>query len=173
MPQSSMDDRLTAILDSIDLDETIGLARSLVQIPSISGQEGLPISEFMADWLRDARIDSGLQHVGDDRANVYGRVQGSGSGPRLLLNGHLDTKPGDGMTIDPFGGDIRDGRLYGRGSCDMKGPVAAEMIALKAIAHSGIDLHGTLVFGSEVGEDGGIWRIDELLDGPAACDIGI
>src|SRR5206468_1427936 len=83
-----------------------------------------------------------LQHVGDDRANVYGRVQGTGPGPRLLLNGHLDTKPGDGMTIDPFGGDIREGRLYGRGSCDMKGPVAAEMIALKAIARSGIDLHG-------------------------------
>jgi acetylornithine deacetylase/succinyl-diaminopimelate desuccinylase-like protein len=47
------------------------------------------------------------------------------------------------------------------------------MIALKAIARSGIDLRGTLIFGSEVGEDGGIWRIDELLDGPGACDIGI
>jgi succinyl-diaminopimelate desuccinylase len=168
-----MDDRLSAILDSIDRDETIGLARSLVQIPSISGQEGLQISEFMADWLRDAKIDAGLQAVGENRANVYGRVDGSRPGLRLLLNGHLDTKPVEGMTIDPFAGEIRDGRLYGRGSCDMKGPVAAEMIAVKAIAESGVDLAGTLIFGSEVGEDGGGWRIGELLDGPGACDVGI
>jgi acetylornithine deacetylase/succinyl-diaminopimelate desuccinylase-like protein len=114
-----------------------------------------------------------LQHVGEGRANVYGRIEGARPGPRLLLNGHLDTKPGDSMTIDPYGGEIVGDRLYGRGSCDMKGPVAAEMIAMKAIARSGVALNGTLIFGSEVGEDGGGWKFDELITGPGACDVGI
>lgn len=172
MLHEAYDSRLAALLDQVDRAEVIGLAQTLVRIPSITGQEGLAISNTMAGWLRDAGIEAGLQMVGDQRANVWGRVQG-GSGPRVLLNGHLDTKPGDHMVIDPFGGEIQDGRLYGRGSCDMKGPIAAMMLATKLIAQAGLDLRGTLIFGSEVGEDGGGWKIEELLDGPGACDIGI
>jgi acetylornithine deacetylase/succinyl-diaminopimelate desuccinylase family protein len=171
--QPAADARLAAILDSIDRDETIDLARALVRIPSVTGREGLAISEFMADWLDQAGVESGLQHVGDGRANVHGRINGVKAGLRLLLNGHLDTKPGDDMTIDPYGGAIEDGRLYGRGSCDMKGPVAAEMIAMKAIATSGLEFDGTLLFGSEVGEDGGGWKFNELIAGPCQCDVGI
>ncbi len=171
--QPPQDDLLPEILAAIDPDETVALARDLVQIPSVTGQEGLEISRFMVDWLERNGISAGLQHVGEQRANVYGQIIGSEPGPRLLLNGHLDTKPGDSMIIDPFGGEIRDGRLWGRGSCDMKGPVACEMIAMKAIARTRVPLKGTLLFGSEVGEDGGGWRFDDLIDGPCACDIGI
>ena len=173
MSSVTTDGRLAAILDRISRDETIALARSLVQIPSITGKEGLAISNFMANWLQEAGIESGLQQFTEERANVYGKVAGAEPGPRLLLNGHLDTKPVEDMTVDPFGGEIVDGRMYGRGSCDMKGPVAALMIATKAIAQSGIKLKGTLIFGSEVGEDGGGWKFNELIDGPGACDIGI
>jgi succinyl-diaminopimelate desuccinylase len=173
MIQPIPDRHLSEILASIDPSETVALARALVQIPSVTGHEGLEISRFMADWLQKNGIESGLQHVGDGRANVYGRVEGSQPGPRFLLNGHLDTKPGDAMTIDPYGGEIKDGKLWGRGSCDMKGPVACEMIAMKAIARSGARLRGTLLFGSEVGEDGGGWKFQELIDGPCACDVGI
>jgi succinyl-diaminopimelate desuccinylase len=165
--------RLQAILESISRDDVVALARSLVQIPSITGREGLEISRFMAHWLENCGVEAGLQEVGPDRANVYARLEGSEPGPRVLLNGHLDTKPADNMTIDPFSGQVIDGRLYGRGSCDMKGPVAAEMVAMKAISASGITLRGTLLFGSEVGEDGGGWRFDELIEGPCACDVGI
>lgn len=173
MAHEAPEARLAAVLAEIDPAEPLALARELVRIPSVTGKEGLEISRFMADWLRRQDIESGLQHVGVQRANVYGRIAGTSPGPRLLLNGHLDTKPGDAMTIDPFGGDIVNGRLYGRGSCDMKGPIACQLIALKAVARSGIKLRGSLVFGSEVGEDGGGWKIDDLLDGPGACDIGI
>jgi len=166
------DARLGAILELISRDETIALTQRLVQIPSITGHEGLEISTVMADWLQAAGVGSGLQVVGEGRANVYGTIEGA-AGPRVLLNGHLDTKPVDNMTIDPYSGAIVGKRLYGRGSCDMKGPVAALMIAMKAIAQSGLKLNGTLIFGSEVGEDGGGWKINELLDGPGACDVGI
>ncbi|HVC34138.1 MAG TPA: M20/M25/M40 family metallo-hydrolase [Chloroflexota bacterium] len=165
--------QLSEILAAIDPAEVSTLAQSLVQIPSVTGHEGLGISRFMANWLAKNGITSGLQQVGEERANVWGRIDGTRPGPRLLLNGHLDTKPGDTMTIDPFGGDISEGKLWGRGSCDMKGPVACEMIAMKAIAQSGVKLNGTLIFGSEVGEDGGGWKFQELIDGPGACDVGI
>jgi acetylornithine deacetylase/succinyl-diaminopimelate desuccinylase-like protein len=173
---STTDPRLSAILATISRDEVVELARALVQIPSITGREGLEISRFMANWLEQRGLEAGIQEVGPERANVYARVPGNAPRPRVLLNGHLDTKPGDNMTIDPFGGELKDGRLYGRGSCDMKGPVAAEMVATAAIARAvrgGLELGGTLLFGSEVGEDGGGWKFDELIEGPGACDIGI
>jgi acetylornithine deacetylase/succinyl-diaminopimelate desuccinylase-like protein len=171
--QVSQDARLAAILDSIDRDETIALAAALVRIPSVTGKEGLTISQYMESWLRDQGIQAGLQQFSEERANVWGRVEGAEPGPRLLLNGHLDTKPFEDMIVDPLGAEIVDGRMYGRGSCDMKGPVASLMIATKAIANSGLKLKGTLLFGSEVGEDGGGWKFNELIDGPGACDIGI
>jgi acetylornithine deacetylase/succinyl-diaminopimelate desuccinylase-like protein len=173
---SNLDPQLSAILESISRDEVIELTRALVRIPSVTGHEGLEISHFMANWLERQDLVAGIQEVGPERANVYASVPGQRPGPRVLLNGHLDTKPGDHMTIDPFGGEVKDGRLYGRGSCDMKGPVAAEMVATAAIARAvrgGMALGGTLVFGSEVGEDGGGWKFNELIDGPGACDIGI
>ncbi|MCL4499335.1 MAG: M20/M25/M40 family metallo-hydrolase [Chloroflexi bacterium] len=167
------DPRLVAILETIDLDAVTQLTSQLVQIPSVTGREGLEISEFIASWFENEGIPSGLQHVAPGRANVFARLDGTQPGPRLLLNGHLDTKPGDGMIVDPFGGLISDGRVWGRGSCDMKGPVASLMIAMRAVAQSGLPLKGTLLFGSEVGEDGGGWKFEELLTGPCQCDLGI
>lgn len=99
-----MDDRTAAVLAHVSDEETLELTRQLVRIPSITGQEGRRISEHMATWLRDAGLDSGIQDVEPDRANVWARVEGNKPGKRLLLNGHLDTKPVENMTIDPFGG---------------------------------------------------------------------
>lgn len=164
---------LDQILTAIDPAEVISLTQDLVRIPSVTGQEGLRISTFMVDWLRSNDIDAGLQEVGPDRANVWGRVKGVAQGPRLLLNGHLDTKPGDNMVVDPLDPFVENGRMHGRGSCDMKGPVAGLMVAMKAIRQSGAPLRGTLIFGSEVGEEGGGWKIEELLNGRGACDLGI
>jgi acetylornithine deacetylase/succinyl-diaminopimelate desuccinylase-like protein len=165
-----MDDRTAAVLAHVSADETLELARELVRIPSITGAEGREISERMAAWLREAGLDSGLQEIQPDRVNVWARVDGSSPGRRLLLNGHLDTKPVENMTIDPFAADVKDGRLYGRGACDMKSAVAAAMIATRALKRSGVPFAGTLLFGSEVGEEGGGWRLTDLVDGPCQCD---
>ncbi|HLH74720.1 MAG TPA: M20/M25/M40 family metallo-hydrolase [Chloroflexota bacterium] len=164
---------LDVILSTLDFDELVGLAQSLVQIPSVSGREGLAISQFMVDWLRRHGVEADLQEISPERANVFARVEGNRPGPRLLLNGHLDTKPGDTMTIAPYSGEVRDGRLWGRGSCDMKGPVAAMMVATAALAQHKDLFSGTLLFGSEVGEDGGGWKFEELVAGPCQCDLGI
>jgi acetylornithine deacetylase/succinyl-diaminopimelate desuccinylase-like protein len=163
------DDRVRAVLAHVSADETIELARQLVRIPSITGQEGRAISDAMLAWLRAAGRASGHQEIEPERVNVWARVDGA-PGTRLLLNGHLDTKPVDNMTVPPFSADLRDGRLYGRGACDMKSAVAAAMVATRAVKRAGIPLRGSLIFGSEVGEEGGGWRLTDLVDGPCQCD---
>ena len=165
-----MDERTAAVLEHVSAEETLELARSLVRIPSITGHEGREISEYMAQWLAQNGLESGLQEIQPDRVNVWARVDGTGPGKRLLLNGHLDTKPVDNMTIDPFAAEVKDGRLYGRGACDMKSAVAAAMVATRAVKRAGVPLAGTLLFGSEVGEEGGGWRLVDLVDGPCKCD---
>ncbi len=170
----SIEEKIRLALRHLDPDEAVSLAQTLVRTPSVSGREGQQIAHTMADWLRSAGVEAGVQVFGPDRANVYARLDGGGPGPKLLLNGHLDTKPGDNMTIDPYGGEIRDGRLWGRGACDMKSAVAAEMAALKAIHLSGVPFRGTLWFGSEAGEDGGGWKFVDLLSpGPIDCDCAV
>jgi acetylornithine deacetylase/succinyl-diaminopimelate desuccinylase-like protein len=170
MPAIMSDDRVKAVLAQISDDETVDLARELVRIPSITGQEGRDISDRMLSWLRDAGLDAGQQEIQSDRINVWARVDGERPGTRLLFNGHLDTKPVDNMTVDPYSAEIKEGRLFGRGACDMKSAVAAAMIATRAVKRAGIPLAGSMIFGSEVGEEGGGWRLVDLVDGPCQCD---
>ena len=165
-----MDNRIAAVLRHVSIEETIELSRALVRIPSITGTEGRAISQYVLGWLNDNGLQAGEQIISDDRANVWARVEGTSPGPRLLINGHLDTKPVTNMTVDPFSAEILDGRLYGRGACDMKSAVAAAMIATRAVVLSGIPIKGTLLFGAEVGEEGGGWRLIDLVEGPCQCD---
>ena len=86
-----------------------------------------------------------------------GRISSSGSrrgkGKSLALNGHLDTvPPGSGMT-QPYAPVIKDGRLYGRGACDMKGAVAAMLYALLLLKRHNVELAGDLIFTGVIGEE--------------------
>jgi succinyl-diaminopimelate desuccinylase len=171
-----MADLIAAIdrtLARIDPAETIALAQQLVRIPSVTGREGAAVSEAVAAWLRAHDIPAELQEIAPGRLNVVGRIEGAEPGPRLLLNGHLDTKPFDGMVIDPTGAAIRDGRLWGRGACDMKSGVTAALVALRAVRDAGALRRGTLLVGCEVGEEGGGWTFPQLIAGPGACDAMI
>jgi succinyl-diaminopimelate desuccinylase len=90
------------------------------------------------------------------RVNVIGRRRGDSPGPCVHLNGHLDVvPPGDGWTVDPFGGVVRDGRLYGRGSADMKAGLAAAVMAAEACRRAGVELRGTLEISGTVDEESG------------------
>ncbi len=90
------------------------------------------------------------------RVNVVGAWRGQADHPLVHLNGHFDVVPaGDGWTLDPFGGIVRDGRVYGRGSCDMKAGIAAAVYAAAAIRRAGVTLPGTVEVSGTVDEESG------------------
>jgi succinyl-diaminopimelate desuccinylase len=89
------------------------------------------------------------------RASLLARLKGSGNAPALLYNGHLDTvPPGDEpWSHDPYGGELADGRIWGRGSADMKGGMAAMMAALQALSEANLSLSGDLILAATAGEE--------------------
>jgi acetylornithine deacetylase len=112
------------------------LLRDLVAIDSVNpdlvpGAKGeAEIAQYCVEWMRRAGFDAELQEAAPGRPNAIGVLEGSRSGPSLMFCGHIDTVGVDGMAA-PFTPEIRDGRLYGRGSQDMKGGVAAMMEAAR------------------------------------------
>jgi acetylornithine deacetylase len=90
------------------------------------------------------------------RPNLAASLPACGAGRSLLLTGHVDVvKAGTGRTVNPFGGEIRDGRIYGRGTADMKGGVAAMVMAVEAVFRSGLRPAGAITVGTVVDEEAG------------------
>ena len=110
------------------------LAAQLVEIESINpdvvagGSGELGLARFVAEWCERAGLETALTELRPGRANVVAVARGSGGGRSLMLNAHMDTVGVEGMT-DPFVPRIEAGRLYGRGAQDMKGSLAACMLA--------------------------------------------
>ena len=128
------------ILKDARAGDPVALARALVATPSVnpeieeSGAGEAAVAELTAEWLRGWGLTVDTSEVAAGRWNVVGSLEGVGVGPTLLLNGHLDTVGVAGMSVQPFGGDLKDRRLWGRGSCDMKGGVAALLAAAAKVA---------------------------------------
>ena len=155
----------------IDDDEVIQVTRDLVAIPSITHREGMGMVEYYRRWFRDLDIPMRVYPYEGNRANFFADY-GATSGPgRYLFNGHQDIKPVEGMTVDPFAGEIRDGRMYGRGTADMKSGLAAVLCAYKALVRAGIKPKGGISFYSDIEEEWGgfggyYWARDNgLLEG--------
>ena len=132
-------------------DACVDFLRRLVQTPSLSGQEAAVARQVEAEMRRLQYTDVRVDRIG----NIIGRYGKSG-GPILLLNGHMDTvgigNPG-AWTHDPFGGEIIDGYLYGRGSVDMKGPLAAMIHGVGLLAEQGVELPGEVIVAAVVQEE--------------------
>lgn len=139
-------------------DYITGVLQQLVHIDSTNPLlhadntgEG-PIASFLASRCADLGLEVALYEVSPERMNVVGTLKGAGDGPSLMLNGHMDTVGVEGMR-DPFGAQIVDGRLYGRGAQDMKGSLAAMLGAAKAIIDNALDLKGDLHLAFVVDEE--------------------
>ena len=118
------------------------LLQQLVRIPSVNpiiapaeGTGERAIAEFARDWLQQRGVRAWIDELAPGRCNAVGEP-GSGDGPTLVGCAHIDTVQTEGMTIPPFGGHAENGRVYGRGSYDMKGGVAAVMAAAAALAET-------------------------------------
>jgi succinyl-diaminopimelate desuccinylase len=127
----------------VDLDAVVELARALIRIPSVAGRDGeeRAAAELVAQTMRGFGWHPQLTEVSPGRANVVTTLEGQGGpGPTLALEGHLDVvTEGDrsAWTVDPFGAEVRDGRLYGRGAADMKAGVAAMLHGARALQRGG------------------------------------
>jgi acetylornithine deacetylase len=137
---------LTARLVRID-------SRNPELVPGAPGEAEL--AAFVAAWLRGAGLEVEVEEAAPGRPNVIGVARGSGGGRTLMLNAHLDTVGVAGMD-DPFGGVVDGGRVYGRGAYDMKGSLAASMLAAARCAGLGLrgDVVLTAVADEEVGSAG-------------------
>lgn len=152
----------------IDRDYTLETLARLVRINSINptlapdapGER--EIAGFVAEWLRASGVEAEVVEPAAGRASVLGRVRGSGGGRSLMLNAHVDTVDVKGMA-EPFSGEVRDGRLYGRGAYDMKGSLAACMAAARAVRASGAPLRGDLLVAAVADEEYGSLGTRDLL----------
>jgi acetylornithine deacetylase len=141
----------------IDRDRLVEWASRAISIPSFTGSEEA-MAAFMADTFRELGLDVQWQQVEEGRANVVGILSGTGAGPSLMFNGHMDTSYSGreswlahvpGFQPDPF---VRDGRLYGLGISNMKGALACYVEALRALAEEGVRLRGDVLLAAVCGE---------------------
>jgi len=125
------------------MESVVELLQDLVQIPSVNpdGDPGVSpggekeVADLVSEFLEPYGFDSVFEEVEPGRPNLIARAPGSRNRPRILLGPHLDTVGVSGMTIDPFSGSISDGKIYGRGASDTKGPMAAMLWGLRENAH--------------------------------------
>lgn len=164
LPESARQ-RILRAVDGL-VEEVVDFTAELIRIPTVN-----PPGEFYEDCAR--AIGSRLSQFGFEveyhsaegrpehtrehpRVNVVGTLRGSRPNPLVHLNGHFDVVPvGEGWTVDPFGGVVRDGRIYGRGVADMKAGIAAAVFAAEAIRRSGVRLTGTVEVSGTVDEESG------------------
>ena len=135
------------------------LLKDLVKIDSVNpslvpGAAGeAEIATYIKNWMESIGLETELVEVEPGRPNIIGTLRGFGGGKSLMLNGHTDTVGVDYMTIDPFDAVVKEGKLYGRGSIDMKGGLASSMAAVKAIVDSGDQLKGDVIIAGVCDEE--------------------
>ena len=143
---------------SVDADFATTIARDLVRIDSVNpslapgGAGEAMVAGYVAEMLDGLGLDVDVIEHAPGRLSVVGRLAGSGGGRSLMLNAHSDTVGIDGMAA-PFGGEIRDGRLHGRGAYDMKGSLASCLAAVKAIRDAGLRPRGDIVVAAVADEE--------------------
>jgi len=160
-----LDERIIRAAESV-IDEAVEFTQEMIRIPTVN-----PPGNFYEDgarcigkWLEKAGFSSeyiaaeGMpEHTArHPRVNVIGRREGASAGKTLHLNGHFDVVPaGNGWTKDPFGGEIADGRIYGRGTCDMKAGIAAAVFAAEALRRAGVAVNGAIEISGTIDEESG------------------
>lgn len=147
-------------------DELAALTADLIRFPTVNppGEAYLPCAEFIGERLGGRGF--AVEYIRADGApgdtdryprwNVVCRKEGASPGPTVHFNSHIDVvEAGDGWTVDPFAGIVRDGRVYGRGACDMKGGLAASIVAVEAFIEAFPDFPGAIEISGTADEESG------------------
>ena len=182
------------ILDKVDAskDHAIKFLQAMVAIPSVTGDEAA-IQKHMSSYLKKIGLDVDMwetdweelkKHPGyrpvargyENRPNIVATLKGTGGGRSLLLNGHTDVIPvgnGEGWSDNPWSASIKNGRIYGRGSCDMKSGVASHVLAVQYLKELGLTPKGDVMINVVIDEEvSGHGTLDTVIRGYKA-DAGI
>ena len=173
-----------ADVDALRRDEALGerfvteVLASLVRADS-RNEPGIyegAMTAKVAEWLEPTAAAVTLVESLPGRESVGAVIKGSGEGPRLVLNGHMDTHPIDDPELwsaDPLGAEVRDGFMYGRGSCDMKAGLTAQIAVAHFLSKHTDALKGTLVLQFAIGEERGEPGTLSLIDAGFGGDYGV
>ncbi len=174
-----IDAREQKLIDAVDRQELIELTQALVRIDSVirpeSGGTEQNVVKYIAAWVkRELGVDPLVEEVVPGRENIIVTIDSGKKGPCLMIEGHTDVvSEGDrgAWTKDPFGGEIIDGKLYGRGSCDMKAGLAIALLTAKAFKKSGAPFRGKLRLGIICDEEGMMLGIKHYIKAGHADDV--
>jgi acetylornithine deacetylase len=156
-PTASLDAKLVErILAEVKEDEMVAMSCEVINIPSPTGEE-LRMAEYMRDVLKRIGLHVTWQEVEDSRANVVGRLIGSGGGKNLMFNGHMDTSnTGQEDFLSGVGykpnAVVKDGFIYGLGIYNMKGALVCYVHAVQALLRAGVRLRGDVIIAAVAGE---------------------
>jgi succinyl-diaminopimelate desuccinylase len=170
------------ILSFIDADELVELTRSLIKIDSVirpeTGNTEAEVVRFIVDWIkRELDLEPEINEVVPGRENIILKIDSGKPGPTLMFEGHTDVVSEGDRSLwkhDPFAAEVEDGRIYGRGSCDMKAGVAVNLLTAKALLKSGADFTGKIVLGILCDEEDLMLGVQDFIekghaDGVDAC----
>ena len=159
------------VLNEIDPAELTDLAARLVRINSVwdpdSGTSEAPAAECVADWASKQGFGVQQDEVAPGRPNVVVSWHPGGSGRHLMFEAHTDVvTPGDlsAWTHDPFGAEVRGRRMFGRGTNDTKGNLAAMLIAMTALKRSGVRLSGSITGGVLCDEEDQMLGVQDFIE---------
>jgi acetylornithine deacetylase len=139
------------VLRNVDENEVIQLGKDLISIPSFTGEE-TQCAEFLAEYMEKRGFQVEMQETEPGRLQPIATMQGTGDGPTLMYNGHIDIDPLPKDMKDPFNAKVKEGRVWGAGFHNMKAGVTAMVMAACALKKADIQLKGDLIITPVVGE---------------------
>jgi len=170
---------LEQVVHHVDKEALVSFTQQLIRIksvfdPDMPGANEEKVALFVANTLKEMGLTVQIEEVAPGRPNVIGILEGHMPGKTLLLESHTDVvTAGDPeeWSVDPFGAEMKEGRIYGRGACDTKGNLAAAVMAVKAIQASEIPFKGRILLCIPVDEEGLMLGIKSFIERGWADDV--
>jgi len=155
------------------------IAQALIRIPSVnpnydpSSEAEKDVADWIKSWGHQHGFETIVQPVLEGRSNIILRIRNGADSPHLMFNGHMDTVAVSGMTVPPFGGEISEQRLWGRGSADMKGPLACMLSTALELKKNPDSWHGTFTLACVVDEEYRFRGTLALMEQPDRYDFAV
>ena len=172
------DEIIKKVLEAVDHEALLKLTTEMIKINSVwdpaTGTSEQAAAEHVARWAEQQGFGVQMDQVAPGRPNVVVTWEAGPGDRKLMFEGHTDVvTPGDvqAWQYDPFGAEIKDGRMYGRGTNDTKGNLVAMLVAMDAVKKSGVPLAGSIVGGVLCDEEDLMLGVHDFIEKGHADDV--